>query len=205
MSEFVESCRREWQRLRVPDEVADEMARELEADLAEAEAEGASAADVLGTSALDPRTFAASWAVERGLVDPRAKRGAGPRWALPAFAALAALVLIGAAAAILAWGSDVGSERLLVVPPPSQPTAGPIVASLDVNPDVVRGMPELVRVTPDGVWVGPVAFPALQEPGLGIERQVAWTLLCLGLALLTATAVLLWASRLRGRPPAATA
>ena len=72
--------------------------------------------------------------------------------------------------------------------------------------DVVRGTPQVVRLTPEGAtWVGPVAFPALQEPGLGIERQVAWTLLVLGLALLAATAVLLWTSRLRGRPPAATA
>ena len=38
MNEFVEECRREWNRLGVPDPVANEMAAELEADLEEAEA-----------------------------------------------------------------------------------------------------------------------------------------------------------------------
>jgi hypothetical protein len=48
VSEFVEECRREWRRLRVPDLVANEMAAYLAADLREAEAEGASAEEVLG-------------------------------------------------------------------------------------------------------------------------------------------------------------
>jgi hypothetical protein len=63
---FVEECRREWKRLRVPELFAEEMAAELEADLAEAEADGVSAAEMLGES--DPRRFAATWAAERGLV-----------------------------------------------------------------------------------------------------------------------------------------
>lgn len=54
MNEFVEECRREWKRLRVPDAVAAEMAADLAADLEEAEAEGASAEEVLGGSAFDP-------------------------------------------------------------------------------------------------------------------------------------------------------
>ena len=70
MSEFVDECRREWRRLGVPDPVANEMAADLTADLDEAEAEGASAEDVLGTSAFDPRRFAASWAVARGVTGP---------------------------------------------------------------------------------------------------------------------------------------
>jgi len=63
--EFVEECRQEWKRLRVPDPVANEMAADLEADLKEAEAEGASAEEVLGSGAFDPRSFAASWAAAR--------------------------------------------------------------------------------------------------------------------------------------------
>lgn len=70
VNDFVEECRREWRRLRVPDRVANEMAADLKADLDEAEAEGASAEAVLGREAFDPRSFAASWAAERGVVGP---------------------------------------------------------------------------------------------------------------------------------------
>jgi hypothetical protein len=66
MPAFIEECRSEWKRLGVPESMADEMATELEADLAEAEADGVSAAEILGES--DPRRFAAMWAGERGLV-----------------------------------------------------------------------------------------------------------------------------------------
>jgi hypothetical protein len=66
MTAYVEECRQEWRRLGVPDLLAEEMATELETDLAEAEADGVSAAEMLGES--DPRRFAASWARERGLV-----------------------------------------------------------------------------------------------------------------------------------------
>jgi len=80
MSPFVEECRREWDRLGVPDLLADEMATELEADLAEAEADGVSAAEIVGES--DPRRFAATWASERGLVSepapPKRRRRVWP-------------------------------------------------------------------------------------------------------------------------------
>jgi hypothetical protein len=76
MTPYVEECRQEWKRLGVPCLLAEEMATELEADLAEAEADGVSAAEMLGES--DPRRFAATWARERGLVaepqPPRRKR-----------------------------------------------------------------------------------------------------------------------------------
>jgi hypothetical protein len=49
VNDFVEECRREWRRLRVPDRVANEMAADLKADLDEAEAEGASPEAVLGS------------------------------------------------------------------------------------------------------------------------------------------------------------
>ncbi len=77
MSAFVEECRREWKRLGVPDLLAEEMATELESDLAEAEADGVSAAEILGES--DPRRFAMRWASERGLVtNPAPKKSR--RW-----------------------------------------------------------------------------------------------------------------------------
>lgn len=75
MPAFIEECRYEWKRVGVPDSMADEMAAELEADLAEAQADGLSAAEMLGES--DPRRFAATWAGERGLVSepaPQQKR-----------------------------------------------------------------------------------------------------------------------------------
>ena len=68
MNDFVEECRREWRRLRVPGHIADEMATELAADLDEAAPE-----EVLGNDALDARAFAARWAAERGVARPRSK------------------------------------------------------------------------------------------------------------------------------------
>ena len=44
------------------------MAADLATDLREAEADGVSAEEFLGSSAFDPRSFAASWAAERGIV-----------------------------------------------------------------------------------------------------------------------------------------
>src|SRR5215216_6046828 len=72
--DFVEQCRREWKRLRVPDPVTEEMAAELVADLEEAKADGVSPEEVLGSGASDPRTFAASWAAERGVGRPSPSR-----------------------------------------------------------------------------------------------------------------------------------
>lgn len=109
MIEFVEECRREWRRLRVPEPVANEMAADLEADLSEAAAEGVSAEEVLGSSAFDPRSFAARWAAERGVL-PQASapldraalrlvaRAASWRWLLLAALVGSGLVaLLGAA------------------------------------------------------------------------------------------------------------
>ena len=100
MPAFIEECRYEWKRLGVPDSMAEEMATELEADLAEAQADGVSAAEILGES--DPRRFAATWARERGLVsDPAPKKSRKWLWIglavglLFLFIALPALALIG--------------------------------------------------------------------------------------------------------------
>ena len=81
MNEFVQECRSEWKRLGVPDPVAEEMAAELEADLEEAAAEGVSTEYLLGSSATDPRSFAAAWAGERGILPSTAPgRGGMPAW-----------------------------------------------------------------------------------------------------------------------------
>ena len=105
MSDFVEQCRAEWKRIGVPDPVAEEMAADLTSDLREAEAEGVSAEELLGSSVSDPRSFAASWAAERGVIPPSPTRGARRRrpTVLVAFTALAAFTVI-ISALLLATG-----------------------------------------------------------------------------------------------------
>ena len=68
MSQFVDECRREWDRLGVPEAFANEMATDLEADLVEARADGVSPEEVLGNGFFDAKSFAASWAIARGVV-----------------------------------------------------------------------------------------------------------------------------------------
>jgi hypothetical protein len=121
MTAFVEECRREWKRLDVPDGVAEEMAAELESDLAEAEADGVSAAEMLGES--DPRRFAATWASERGLVTARASRKRR-RWIWVAVGLALAFVFV----AVLGLFAAVGVSTETHVSPPRPQT----VASLAV-------------------------------------------------------------------------
>jgi hypothetical protein len=68
MNEVLRVCLRTWKELGVPRVAREEMAAELEADLAEA-AEAGVAADVYIGGA--PRDVAVAWARERGLVRPR--------------------------------------------------------------------------------------------------------------------------------------
>jgi len=99
MSEFVEACRKEWSRLGVSENLSNEMAADLEADLAEARADGVSPEEVLGNGIFDPTAFAASWAVARGIVSatPRVSPATPRRtWALAAAAlASAAAAMVG--------------------------------------------------------------------------------------------------------------
>jgi hypothetical protein len=152
VNEFVEECRGEWKRLGVPDHVAAEMAADLEADLDEAEAEGASAEDVLGSGAFDARSFAAAWAAERGVIQrpPRSRRGFLQSSRLPAALGTAALVvtIVGAALVILAspsgpreggvWvaGPREGAVWVAVTPRAATPEARMVaVGSLDPRVD----------------------------------------------------------------------
>jgi hypothetical protein len=115
VNDFVEQCRREWRHLRVPDAVANEMAADLEADPAEAEADGASPEEVLGNGVFDPRSFAASWAAERGVIPPASSPGAQAKrpLVLAAIGALAVIAITGAALAIFARSGSVA-----IVPSP---------------------------------------------------------------------------------------
>jgi len=99
MSMFVEECRSEWKRLGVPDLAAEEMAAELEADLAEAGADGVTADELLGES--DPRRFAATWATERGLVtEPPPEQGRTRLWVGLAVALIVILAALSTATLI---------------------------------------------------------------------------------------------------------
>jgi hypothetical protein len=120
VSEFVEACRREWKRLRVPEAVANEMAADLEADLKEAEAEGATPEDVLGSSAFDARSFAASWAAERGVVGPVPIRVEPAPLRSRAIAALALSVVVSAAGIALALAAPSGGSTRMALARPSK-------------------------------------------------------------------------------------
>jgi hypothetical protein len=127
MSDFVQQCRMEWKRLRVPDPLAEEMATDLASDLSEAEAEGISAEELLGRSAFDPRSFAASWAAERGIIPIPPSRGNARRrpLALVTFTALAAVALVVAALLLLTGEPKVTLATSGTKPPQLPPTLGP--------------------------------------------------------------------------------
>jgi hypothetical protein len=132
MNDFVEECRREWRRLRVPDPVANEMAADLQADLDEAQADGASAEAVLGTAAFDARSFAAAWAAERGFVEPPLSRApvAASRRRSPLLVGIAVSVLVavvGFALASVRTGVSVAQGRPFRFATPPYPPAAPLV------------------------------------------------------------------------------
>jgi len=129
---FVEECRQEWKRLGVPDGLAEEMAAELESDLAEAEADGVSAAELLGES--DPRRFAATWARERGLVSepsPQKRRRRVWPWVVLAVFLLVVGGFVTLALSTFGAGSVSShhSHPLVVAPPPR--VAVPNVVALE--------------------------------------------------------------------------
>src|SRR6185437_698003 len=177
MSDSVQQCRREWKRLGVPDPLAEEMAADLAADLEEAEAEGASPEELLGSSAFDPRSFAASWAAERGIIPaPPGRENARRRpLALVAFTAVAAIALIVAA--------------LLLVT--GQPTL-----SVAASGAPSRHLP----VPPAGTF----PQPGHRVLHTSASAPVEWILLAVALVALS-FAAWLWLRWARWRPPAAPA
>jgi hypothetical protein len=109
MNEFVEQCRREWKRLGVRDDEADEMALEVAADLAEAEADGVPAEDVVGA---DPKALAADWAHARGVI----RRRKIP-WTAVAVVALALIAIAGGILVTTSESSSPSSSRFVRVDP----------------------------------------------------------------------------------------
>jgi hypothetical protein len=206
VNSFVKKCRREWKRLRVPDAVANEMAADLEADLKEAEAEGASPEEVLGTAVFDPPAFAASWAAERGVIPspPVSKPGLNGR--TPFVIAGVTLALIAALGAGMVVASH-GSTRLeaiaadgpavgFPVPAPCQrlylPEKRPVIQPCeDLRPGSTIIRPWQGAAT---IVKPPPMIRAIRADVVGSTRlsAVGWTLFIVGVAGLVLLTVLSW-------------
>jgi hypothetical protein len=127
------------------------MAAELEADLEEVEAEGASPEAVLGSGAFDPQSFAIAWAAERGVIQRPLPSGRRLRWRSRIPAAVAALALIPAI---------IGAVLLIVASPSeSQPFVRSPAGDL-------------------AVWVAPgTALPPAEQARLQAEQARLQTVL----------------------------
>ena len=186
MPAFIEECRYEWKRLGVPDSLAEEMASELEADLAEAQADGVSAAEMLGES--DPRRFAATWARERGLVaEPPPKKSR--KWVWIGLAVGCVLLFVALPALALIGTSSGGGSVVAQVTPPQRQNAitVPKLVGLTVCTAFVRAQHAGLRIhAPDGPCEA-VVIEQRPHAGAIVRRPTAAT-----------TAVKLWVRRPRG-------
>jgi len=178
VSQFVDVCRREWDRLGVPEGVANEMAADLVADLAEAQADGVSPEVVLGNGYFDAKSFAASWAMARGVVRSPGDRSAIRIHALVlALSALVAAVVAGVGVLILAR-PRFGSQAMAAAP---------------IGPRVTRPAPSIL-VNPHHVFFA--------GPGVALD-PLGWVLLLVGLVGLVATLWIWrpWSSLRQGTGP----
>lgn len=110
MNEFIDECRREWKRLGVPDEYANEMAADLELDLHEAQADGLTTVEVFGPAALDPRSFADDWASAQGVIPSASRNNVRwqRRWKQLRFARL---VPLAASVLAVSTGAAIATQR----------------------------------------------------------------------------------------------
>lgn len=182
MIEFIQECRQEWKRLGVPDPIANEMAADLTADIEEAEAEGGSAEDVLGTSLFDPRRFAAAWAGARGVtapaepIDPITPVGQQrQRWYRPAGAI--ALAAFGFLVTLFAAAVVIGRHSSAVAATTHQILSGPGGTRI-FGPGSVP-----FRIFPHG--------PGIAGPNTAPVALVGFALLLVGVVIL-GVAVLCW-------------
>jgi hypothetical protein len=197
VNQFIEECRREWKRLRVPGQVANEMAADLAADLDEAESEGASAEELLGSGASDARSFAASWATERGVIPP-------PGWtarlrrrspALTTIAALTVIAVIGAVLVLFASPLASAPTAAIAVPPElAAPRAPATMAAIRVPPLPIFADPR----APLAVWIKRDGRGVVlaQASGSGVEiNKVGSILLIVGIVgIILSLLFLLWSS-----------
>jgi hypothetical protein len=168
MSRFVDECQKEWNRLGVPQAAANEMAADLEADLAEAQADGVSPEEVLGNGYFDAKSFAAEWATARGVAGPPARSVGWPfraRTVTLAATCLACLA-VGALGLLILFGGRVGSAS---------------VAVAALRHSVARPAP--------GIFVGPHRF---SFGGLGAPVAVVGVLLLVAALVGVGITVWLW-------------
>jgi len=138
VSDFVRECQKEWRRLGVPTSMANEMASDLSADLAEAAADGLSPEHVLGNGVFDPRSFAAEWASARGLVgNQTAERRRFARLVVPISVAVASVHAILVGLALLGrphvTAAVTGAPRAFRVRPPLPPPSLHIASPGPIN------------------------------------------------------------------------
>lgn len=162
MNEFVEQCRREWRRRRVPIHVAEEMAAELAADLQQAQAEGVPPEEVLGRGADDPRSFAAAWARERDV-----GRSPSPLRRTLLFAAFAAFVALA-----------VSGTALMVFASPSHSVSAAGPTTLEIRPSPA---PNPTRFAATATWV-PTTPTVIEAGSDDNTRTLGKVLLIVGLA-----------------------
>lgn len=132
MNQFIEECRREWRRLRVPRSIADDMAAELQSDLAEAVADGVAPEDVVGG---DARAFARTWAAERGAARTRRREA----FVIAAIALFVAIAITGAALVFFASPSQsvqTALPRALLARPSPAPSPETVTAVWVAAPDL---------------------------------------------------------------------
>ena len=177
MSQFVRACRREWSRLGVPEAAANEMAADLEADLAEADADGASPEVVLGNGYFDAKSFAASWALARGVVNVR------PRLAPSVQLSTRTLTLVASALVCAA----VAAVGLLLL-------AGRAFGSMSASAIAVRR--PFPRQVPT-IFVSPHRF--FSGPGVGVD-PLGWVLVIAGVLGFSLT-LWFWRPWSTARPP----
>ena len=185
--EFVEQCRREWKRLGVRRAVADDMAAELAADLEE----GASPGDVLGSDAGDARAFAAAWAKERGVIPAR---GRNARVIVPLLAVALALTTL-AGVVLMSTSSSPSHEAgrfvriapLIAKPTPQRVWVGPPLHAISMTmPPVTE--PGLLR--PAKVLVEPNTHTRSDWTNVGLALALAG-----GIGLIALVATRLWGLR----------
>jgi len=172
MSDFVEQCRREWERLGVPDQVANEMAADLAADLAEAQEDGVSAEEVLGTGVFDARSFALSWATERGVIPsaPQPQQSASRKPAI--LVGLATFTVMG--------------------------LIGAVLTALRVHESVAVARPTRLPFAPP---VHPDAVIVQRASASGAAEAIPWIFVLVVAVLAAALAAWLWSRWGRSRPP----
>jgi hypothetical protein len=183
MTDFVERCRQEWKRLGVSDPLIEEMATDLASDLNEAEADGVSAEELLGRSAFDPASFAATWAAERGVIPPSPSPQPQSFFRRPLTLGAFAIVVFAA----LAFAALVGTALISRAAPPTLGFRRATAPSLRLLPGAGQPLPGQPLVVHGHTSVN--AAPLL--------------LLLLVLAVIAIVVTWIWTTRTRSRPPSA--